>query len=119
MIKRLGALGPLLGAAVVVTLLLPLVHVLLNVPPTEFELLAASYVPSVFVLLWITDDAHRRRCTPCYDFGFLMWYLFPFSLLGYLVWTRGWWGLAVFGVLLAVMYGTWIVSGMLALLLSR
>lgn len=101
--KTLPTLMPLAGALAVV-LLWPLVHLLFGVPQTELEALLLGYVPAVFVLLWVTGDAHRRRCTPCHDFGFLMWYLFPLTLLGYLIWTRGWWGLAVFVGLLAIMY---------------
>ena len=85
-------------------LLLPLAHAILGVPPTELAVLVVSYVPAVFVLLWMTDDAYQRRCTPCYDFGFLMWYFFPLTLLGYLLWTRGWWGLVVFVGITAVVY---------------
>ena len=103
MTQRINALGPLLGAVLVVTLV-PLIHALMGVPPSILESLVVSYAPGVFVLLWITDDAYRRHCTPCYDFGFLMWYLFPLTLLGYLVWTRGWWGLAVFAGLIALVY---------------
>lgn len=111
--KSLTSLGPLAGALAVV-LLWPLVHVLLAVPPTALEMLVVSYVPLVFVLLWMSDDAHRRRCTPCHDFGFLMWYLFPLTLLGYLLWTRGWWGLVVFVGMLAIIYVPWIIADLLA-----
>lgn len=104
MMRRLEAVGPLVGAILAVWLLLPLAHAVLGVPPTEMEMLVASHVPAVFVVLWMTDDAYRRRCTPCHDFGFLMWYAFPLTLLGYLIWTRGWWGLAVFVGLLAITY---------------
>ena len=105
--------GPLAGALVVM-FLWPLVHGILAVPPSEGELLLLSYVPSVFVMLWAIGDAQHRRCTPFFDFGLLIWYLFPLSLLGYLVWTRGWRGLAVFVALLAAIYVPWVISNVLA-----
>jgi hypothetical protein len=103
------SLAPLLGAALVV-LVLPVVHVLVGEPPTELEVIVAGYVPMIFVLLWMIEDAYRRRSTPCFDFGFLICVFFPLSLLGYLVWTRGWWGLVVFAGMLAAIYVPWFVG---------
>ncbi len=112
--QLLAAFGPL-AAALVVMGLWPVVHAVARVPPSETELLMLSYVPGVFVMLWATGDAHRRRCTPFFDFGLLLWCLFPLSLLGYLVWTRGWWGVALFAGLLAVAYGAWIAGNLAAM----
>ena len=114
--RRTRSLGPLLGAALVV-LALPLVHALVGESPTELEVIVAGYVPMIFVLLWMTDDAYRRRSTPCFDFGFLMWIFFPLTLLGYLVWTRGWWGLVVFAGMLAAIYVPWFVGTALTIVM--
>jgi hypothetical protein len=111
------SLAPLLGAALVV-LVLPVVHVLVGEPPTELEVIVAGYVPMIFVLLWMIEDAYRRRSTPCFDFGFLICVLFPLSLLGYLVWTRGWWGLVVFAGMLAAIYVPWFVGTALTIVIS-
>jgi hypothetical protein len=116
-LRRIRPLGPLLGAALAV-MLLPAVHVLLGVPPTDLELAVASYVPAVFIVLWMMDDARMRHCTPCYDLGFFLLLLFPLSLLWYLVWTRTWWGLVVFAGMLAVVYVPWIIGNVAALLVA-
>ncbi|HUE71860.1 MAG TPA: hypothetical protein VMP01_13325 [Pirellulaceae bacterium] len=110
--KSLETFGPLIAASLVVMLCLLLGG--LTPPGLEWRLL--SYVPVIFALLWITEDARRRRCTPCFDFGLLMWYLFPLTLLGYLVWTRGWWGLVVFVGVLAVIYVPWMLGTALAIM---
>src|SRR5688572_25931879 len=89
-----------LAAALVLTGLWPIVRVFAGAPVTELELLVLSYVPGVFVMLWAMGDAQRQRCTPLFDFGLLMWLLFPLSLLGYLMWTRGWRGAVVFAGLM-------------------
>jgi hypothetical protein len=39
---------------------------------------------------WVDVDAGRRRCKPCFEFGFLTAVFFPASLLWYCVWSRGW-----------------------------
>jgi hypothetical protein len=116
--RTLEALTPLLGAVFIV-FFVPLVHALVAVPPNELELTVLSYVPSVFVVLWMAADAQRRRLTPCYDFGFLMLLLFPLTLLGYLLWTRGWWGIVVFIGMLALMYFPWIAIDMIRMLVAR
>ena len=110
--KSLASFGPLVAGSLVVMLCLALGRI----TPLEPEWRLLGYVPGIFALLWITDDAHRRRCTPCFDFGFLMWYLFPLTLLGYLVWTRGWWGLIVFVGVLAVIYVPWLLGTALAIM---
>lgn len=116
--KTLITLLPLLGA-MLLGLLMPLVHAVAGVPPTELELVVLSYVPTVFVLLWMAADAQHRRCTPCYDFGLLMSLLFPLTLLAYLLWTRGWWGIAVFMGIMALVYFPWIAIDILRMFVAR
>jgi hypothetical protein len=59
--------------------------------------------PGLFLLVWMMQDARRRRCAPCHEFGFLAGVYMPASLLWYLFWSRGWkgfWPLAAFAGLL-------------------
>ncbi len=67
-------------------------------PPLAMVVL--SYLGPLAVVLWIVEDAHQRRRTPCFDFGYFVLATYPFSLIWYCVSTRGWRGwLLVFAVL--------------------
>ena len=48
---------------------------------------------TLLLLMWMQADARRRRCVPCFDFGFLAYATFPLSIAWYCVWSRGWRGL--------------------------
>lgn len=50
---------------------------------------------AIVILQWIVADAHERRQTPCFDYGFFLLLLWPISLFWYGVRTRGWRGLAL------------------------
>ncbi len=55
--------------------------------------------PALFLLAWMVQDARRRRCVPCHEFGFLSAVYLPASLIWYVFWSRGWkgfWLLAAF-----------------------
>jgi len=63
------------------------------------------------IALWIVEDAHQRRRTPCFDFGYFVFFTYPFSLVWYCVSTRGWRGwLLVFAVLGIVYVPTLIAT---------
>lgn len=115
--RTIVSLGPLLAMWVVIASALA-VHAALALPISELEAVVLGYAPPLFALLWIADDAHRRRCTPSFDFPFLMALAFPLSALAYLVWTRGWRGIFLFGLLLALMYVPWAVLAALWTIVS-
>jgi hypothetical protein len=51
--------------------------------------------PGLVLVLWIVADAKERRRTPCFDYGFFLLMLYPFSLFWYWTRTRGWRGLGL------------------------
>lgn len=60
---------------------------------------------SLLLAFWIVADARRRRCTPCFDFGFFCYLFLPLAVPWYCFWSRGWRGaltlVAVYGLGLA------------------
>jgi len=56
--------------------------------PSPLAVGVFSCAPSLFVFLWVLVDARRRKA-PCFDLGFLVLAWFPFSVLAYLLWSRG------------------------------
>jgi len=67
-----------------------------------------SYVLAFAIVFWAVADARRRRCVPCFDFGFLLLTTHPFGVIGYLLWTRRWKGF----LLMAAFAGLYIVPWM-------
>ncbi|HEV3122647.1 MAG TPA: hypothetical protein VGY53_12120 [Isosphaeraceae bacterium] len=65
----------------------------------------AGFSLAVFVILWMVRDARARGCLPCFDFGFLVCVFFPLSLVWYALWSRGAKGV----LLLAAVFGLWIL----------
>ncbi len=61
----------------------------------------------VGVLSWIETDARLYRRTPCFDFGYLMSMAMPFSLIWYLLSTRGWWTFLLIPMLIFL----WMLPG--------
>lgn len=57
-------------------------------PPTKVQDFLASFYWFT-VLVWIRCDAKKRRKIPCFDFGLFLLVLAPFSILWYLVCSRG------------------------------
>src|SRR5207247_10675294 len=47
---------------------------------------------------------------PCYDFGFFVALGFPFSMVWYLLWTRGLRGLLVIGIFLGLYLTPWLCA---------
>ena len=56
-------------------------------PPLAMMIL--GYLGQLAVVLWIVEDAHAQRRTPCFDFGYFVLVTYPFSLVWYCVSTRG------------------------------
>jgi hypothetical protein len=69
-----------------------------------------SYALPFFLLLWVVEDARRRRRVPCFDLGLLLAASFPVGVGWYLWWTRRWRGLAV----AAAFVGLWVAPYVVA-----
>lgn len=69
-----------------------------------------SYGWALMLLLWMDADARHRRRLPCYDFGMLAGFFFPLSLLWYCFWSRGWRGLFVLLLVLALWLLPYLVA---------
>ena len=76
--------------------------------------LVLQFCWGVPVLIWMNDDARRRRIRPCYDFGLLLCATFPLSLLWYCFWSRGWRGLLVLLGLGALLFAPAMVAEVLS-----
>jgi hypothetical protein len=63
--------------------------------PLMLPWLLMQYAVPVALIAWIAADAKERRRTPCFDFGLFLLALWPLSLFGYCIATRGWRGLAL------------------------
>jgi hypothetical protein len=71
------------------------VYVAFGTSPSDAAGRIFSLSLALFLVFWIIADARRRHCMPCHDFGFLVGLFLPVSLVWYLIWTRGWRGLAL------------------------
>ena len=83
-------------------------YVLNGVPHSEGAEFIATFLLPFALALWVVWDARSRRCTPCYDFGLLVYFFWIAAIPGYLVWTRGWRGLIVFIGFIILVLSTWI-----------
>lgn len=78
-------------------------------PSEPVEIVASFYV--VFLLVyWIVADARRYERIPCFDFGFLCYVFFPFTLVWYCFWSRGWRGALTLLVLITIFFAPYIVA---------
>jgi hypothetical protein len=77
-------------------------------PPALADL--APYALSWALLAWIQNDARRRRIVPCYDFGFLVAVVLPVSLVWYVLWSRGWKGVALLAGFVGLQFIPWVSS---------
>jgi hypothetical protein len=77
-------------------------------PPLAIVVL--SYLGPLAVVLWIVEDAHQRRRTPCFDFGYFVLVTYPFSLVWYCVSTRGWRGWLLVLAVLGIVYVPYVVA---------
>jgi hypothetical protein len=79
-----------------------------EIPAGVSRLLALGM--TLLIVYWIVADARRRRCVPCFDFGFLLAISLPLSLVWYAFWTRGWRGFLLLLTLLGLIYGPWVLA---------
>ena len=77
-----------------------------------------SFSLEFFVVLWVVRDARDRGRIPCFDFGFLVLVGFPLSVAWYLFSTRGWRGLIILGVFVALYLIPWLCAAALWIVIS-
>jgi len=101
--------GPLL-ALETLTSVAASIYVVAGVVPSDRMLALIALSFGFFVVLWVIRDARERGCTPCFDFGFLVFAGFPVSVVWYLVWTRGWRGFITVGIFLGLYLIPWLCA---------
>lgn len=80
--------------------------------PSDSAIVIASYCQAYFVLAWAVADARRRQRTPCFDFGMLALLIFPFSVIWYALWSRGFWGFLPLLALLGLYLLPWVCAAL-------
>ena len=75
--------------------------------------------PALFLLTWVIRDAHRRRCIPCHEFGFLVAAYMPISFVWYLFWSRGWKGFWLLGAFVGLLVLPGIASVVAYIILTQ
>jgi hypothetical protein len=85
--------------------------------PAVFAL-AAFYLLPAAVSLWSVADARERMWTTVYDFGSLMFFLWPVLLPVYLFRTRGLLGLRIFALFLCAQIAGIVFAMLMAYPLS-
>lgn len=68
-------------------------YVYSGIPFSPLAEVLSVYTIPLAIMIWVVWDAQSRRCTPCYDFGLMVYVALYLALPGYLIWTRGWRGL--------------------------
>ena len=104
--------APLLLFALATT---PILFVSADAQTGAAEIVGYAFSTTWFWLLviWIDFDARFQRRRPCYDFGFLAYVTFPFSLIWYCVHSRGWKrGLGTLLLLAALSTLPWLILAM-------
>jgi hypothetical protein len=77
---------------------------------TPLQSMVISYLLMLLTLMWVINDARRRRQIPCFDFGLYCALFFPLSVLWYCCKTRGGWGLLTFLVVLGLWLGPFVIA---------
>ena len=101
--------GPLVILAAAESVILSS-YVVLGTSPSPLQMVFLPSAIAFFMMLWVLEDAHRRQGFPCYDFGFFVALGFPFSVVWYLLWTRGLRGLLVIGIFLGLYLTPWLCA---------
>ena len=57
--------------------------------PSRPAQLLFSYGPPAGVAVWIEADARRRRRSPCWELGALVWFAWFIAVPTYCFWSRG------------------------------
>jgi hypothetical protein len=108
-LTRLGPFG-ILFAAVIILAALRFDYAAFGTTPSDNVSQLSSSAVVLACVLWIMADAHLRRQTPCYDFGFLVAVYFPISLVWYVFWSRGMRGIVLLSGLIALMLIPWMAG---------
>ena len=98
----LRSFGPLL----VITLMLGAfasVYVILGIRMSDLAYVVYTCTLPIAFVRWGELDARRNKRTPCCDFGMLLLLVWPVTVPGYLLWTRGFRGLWIAGFFLAML----------------
>ncbi|MCA1684545.1 MAG: hypothetical protein LC745_00880 [Planctomycetia bacterium] len=85
-------------------------------PPSIAPLSSVGY--ELALIVWVMADARRRRCVPCFEFGFLVAVFYPASMFWYVFWTRGWRGLALLAAVFGLLTVPAVVSVLVRVLVS-
>jgi len=101
--------GPLVILAAAESVILSS-YVVLGTSLSPLQMVILPSAIAFFMMLWVLEDAHRRQGFPCYDFGFFVALGFPFSVVWYLLWTRGLRGLLVIGIFLGLYLTPWLCA---------
>ena len=89
--RTLASYWPLLVASLVIAAC-QVAYALAGVSPSPTIAFLWELSLGFILINWIVLDARRRGCVPCHDFGFLMVFFMPLSLVWYPFWSRGWRG---------------------------
>jgi len=116
-IKFLRYYGALFVVSALVALFLA-VYVIADIPPSPAALAILWLLLPISFVTWVQFDAHRRRCTPCFDFATFMMSTWIFSVPIYLIWTRGWRGVLLAGMFLALFLAPFVVVVVLAVFVA-
>jgi hypothetical protein len=95
--KFIRCYGSLFGATVLLSGFI-CVYVVLGIMPSRLAQWIIYYTLPICAVAWVQQDARLRRCTPCFDFGMFVLMIWWLAIPWYLIWTRGWRGLAVLGM---------------------
>jgi hypothetical protein len=71
------------------------------------------YCWALTLITWMQLDALHRNRVPCFDFGLILAVTWPFSLVWYCPWSRGWRGWLVLLWILGLYVWPWMVAVML------
>lgn len=75
-----------------------------------FETLASGFW-SLLLIYWIIADSRRERSKTCTDFGFLCVMFFPLSLPWHCFRSRGWRGIPMLMLLIAIWFAPYLIAG--------
>ena len=85
-------------------------YTLVGIAPSPLAQMLSTVGWALLLLIWMDIDARHRRCVPCFDFGYLACLTFPVSLVWYCLWSRGWRGMLMVGILVGLYLGPWLVA---------
>ena len=85
-------------------------YVIFNVSPSPLAIVIMQYTMPICFATWVQTDARRRGCTPCFDFGMFVAMIWALTVPWYLIWTRGWRGVALTAMFIGMFLTPYIVA---------